>query len=214
VGLRDKIRHKWSQVKDWDHPFAALWHWASAPDSLRARRNRFRAYKSFAVDRFHAAKKNGWNASQWWKAIQATDKKIKWLNQHIDPKPQPDGDHFMTFDGRVVPEWIGQILQEARNDGVYFVVISGYRTPEYSQSLCCHMCGACAMGTTCPGRCAGIYSNHACPPSHTGVEFEGAVDVSPGYGALESWCRRNNKPLYGGGYALPSDLPHFSHTGR
>jgi hypothetical protein len=123
--------------------------------------------------------------------------------------PPPAG-NFVSFDGHQVPRWIAEILNAARKAGWSGSVISGYRTPEYSTSLCEAMCGA----PTCPGRCAGANSNHSCPPTHTGVPYEGAVDVLEPAG-LESYCRAHTKPLYGNGYALgAADLNHFSASGR
>lgn len=134
-------------------------------------------------------------------------KKIAWLKKHRDPGPVPN---LVTLDGHQVPGWIAQILKEARAVGAWHgSVISGYRSPAYSESLCRAMCGA----PSCPGRCAGRASAHSCPPTGTGKPHEGAVDVTDP-GSLESFCRRHGKPLYGGGYALPADLNHFSASGR
>jgi hypothetical protein len=117
---------------------------------------------------------------------------------------------LVTFDGHQVPAWIARILQAARDAGVWDgYVISGVRSPEYSEHLCLIMCGA----PTCPGRCGGRYSNHACPPSGKGVEFEGAVDVTDPAG-LRSYCSSHGLPLRGGGEVLPADLNHFSHAGN
>ncbi len=114
------------------------------------------------------------------------------------------------FDGKLVPRWIVQdALKPARKAGVQFTVISGYRSPAYSTSLCEAMCGA----PTCPGRCAGATSNHSCPPTHTGRKFEGAVDVYPGAPALRAWCESHGNPIRGGGAELPSDPNHFSRSG-
>lgn len=206
--LRERVRRIWKRHPE--HPFAALWAWAKRGKTKRARRRRFRALQGWAWDRYTLYKKNGWpNPWRFLKAWRVYRRKVKWLNEHIDPKPAPSGAGTVTFDGRPVAKWIAAILQEARNDGVYFQVISGYRSPEYSTSLCYAMCGA----PQCPGRCAGAASNHACPPTHACSDGEGAVDVSPGYAALEAWCRRKGKPLYGGGYRLSGDLPHFSRSG-
>lgn len=132
--------------------------------------------------------------------------------QHKHPKPQPipGAPHRTWLDGHEVPIWIAEILIEARNAGVWKgVVISGVRTPLHSEELCLDMCGA----PSCSGRCAGRSSNHAMPPTGTGVEFEGAVDVTD-YVGLREFCRAHNKPLRGGGEVLPADLPHFSHEGN
>ncbi len=150
------------------------------------------------------------NKQKFRKAEEAYAKKVAYLKAHQDPKPTGGGGYLVPFDGHTVPRWIVEILQAARASGIWKgSVISGYRSPEYSTSLCENMCGA----PSCPGHCAGASSNHSCPPTHTGVPYEGAADVSDYYG-LEGYCRSHNAPLYGGGYALPSDLPHFSNSGR
>lgn len=137
-------------------------------------------------------------------------KKVKWLKEHKDKPPPPVTANLVTFDGRTVPGWIANILTQARSSGRWHgTVISGYRSPAYSESLCEAMCGAPA----CPGRCAGRASRHACPPTGTGVPHEGAVDVSDPY-SLEAYCRSVGAPLYGGSYALPADPNHFSIDGR
>lgn len=181
------------------HPFKAVWDWfkRAKPNSL-AKIGRMKALKDWA------------NARGFGKQGRVYKRKLKWLREHRDPKPQPPAGNLVSFDGHTVPGWIAQILQEARSAGAWGgSVISGYRSPEYSTQLCMNMCGA----PSCPGRCAGASSNHSCPPTHTGVPYEGAVDVSDPY-SLESYCRAHGKPLYGGGYALPSDVNHFSHSGR
>jgi hypothetical protein len=131
-------------------------------------------------------------------------------HKHPGPTPLPGSPDKCMFDGHEVPIWMAEILTEARNSGEWVgVVISGVRTPLYSEELCLNMCGA----PTCPGRCAGRSTNHACPPTGTGVYPEGAVDVTD-YNGLREFCRKHNKPLRGGGEVLPADLPHFSHNGN
>ncbi len=143
-----------------------------------------------------------------WKLIQNRyRKKIEWLRNHKDDGQAPA--NLVYMDGRQVPGWIAEILQEARSSGAWNgSVISGFRSPSYSTSLCYAMCGA----PSCSGMCAGAASNHACPPSGKGTPYEGAVDVTDPYN-LERFCRNHNKPLYGGGYRLSRDHPHFSHSG-
>ena len=67
-----------------------------------------------------------------------------------------DGGQLYWFDGRPVRASIYPHLVWARKNGWRGVVTSGYRTPQYSQSLCVAMCGR----PSCPGRCAGMSSNH------------------------------------------------------
>jgi hypothetical protein len=125
-------------------------------------------------------------------------------------KHPPVVEGLVTFDGHMLPAWIAEINQEARDAGYWHgSVISGVRSPAYSEHLCIIMCGA----PTCPGRCGGRNSNHACPPSGKGVKYEGAEDVTHSAG-LDRFCQEKNKPLIGNGRVLPADTPHFSHAGN
>ena len=73
------------------------------------------------------------------------------------------------YDGVPVANWMVPYLQWARDNGWKGRLVSGWRDPNYSESLCRRMCGA----PRCPGRCAGTSSNHV-----GSVEPHGAVDVS------------------------------------
>lgn len=119
-------------------------------------------------------------------------------------KAQIDG--VVTFDGLPCAGWIAHELTRAREHGWGGVLVSGYRTPQHSQDLCFAMCGA----PSCPGRCAGLSSNHCCPPSFKCQRPEGAADVTL-YDQLLEILRRIGSPLKGG--MLPSDPVHFSATG-
>jgi hypothetical protein len=180
--------------------FGSVWRWA------KGHGHRWLEALNWARRRKKKTPNQGFGKA----AKEYARKRNQWVQNHKDPAPSPSGSHFSTFDGLTVPTWIAAILAEARKDGVSFHAISGYRSPAYSTSLCEGICGA----PTCPGLCAGALSNHSCPPSHTGVYPEGAVDVYPGAPQLEAWCRAHSKPLYGGGYALSSDPNHFSNSGR
>lgn len=108
-----------------------------------------------------------------------------------------------TFDGKTVAAWMLPQLQWARAHGWSGVVLSGYRTPAYSRSLCYAMCGA----PRCPGMCAGTASRHS-----QYRKPDGAVDVSDPE-AFESALRGcpelprlvNN---------LPNDRNHHSAEGN
>jgi hypothetical protein len=229
--MRKKLTKIW---KNSSTRWKTIWAWVNR-FGLRSRYKRYQAVARWSLHRHKTyqdlaakAKKNGNDkaakklteqAQTFAKAFHFAHHryqslKQKWEKKHQPhPAPQPSG-NIVVFDGHSCPAWIVRILQAARNSGAWHgSVNSGFRTPEYSQSLCCSMCGACSMGSTCPGTCAGIYSNHACPPSHTCAPYEGAVDVSDYYN-LERYCRNVGAPLFGAGYALPYDLVHFSHTGR
>jgi hypothetical protein len=106
-----------------------------------------------------------------------------------------------VFDGRQVAGWMVPDLQWARAHGWRGHVVSGYRTPAYSEQLCYRMCGR----PSCPGRCAGRNTNHA----RLG-DGQGAIDVSDYYrfGAL---MRQRGSRLHN---ALGSRDPvHFSASG-
>lgn len=105
-----------------------------------------------------------------------------------------------TFDGEKVAAWIIPLLQQSRAAGWAGTVTSGYRTPEYSESLCFDRCGQ----PSCPGTCAGRSSNHS------GTAYpHGAVDVTDytNFGTIQ---RRIGSPLRN---SLPSDRVHFSVSG-
>lgn len=112
------------------------------------------------------------------------------------------------YDGRTVAAYFVPVLNWARYTGHnglkwHGVVVSGYRTPAYSEHLCYVMCGA----PTCAGRCAGRNTNHAWtePP-------RGAIDVSDyqRFGFLMQFCPI--KPHIFND--LPIDRVHFSPTGH
>jgi hypothetical protein len=108
---------------------------------------------------------------------------------------------IVTFDGVDVVEDAAHWLQRARAAGWTGTLVSGFRTPEHSRELCMQMCGA----PTCPGRCAGVTSNH----THTGAPGP-AVDVSE-FGLFESVSARIGSPYKN---ALPVDPVHFSLSGH
>lgn len=120
----------------------------------------------------------------------------------------PVHEGVVTFDGHSCPGWIAEWMQRARDDGRWHgVLVSGYRTPAYSESLCYAICGA----PSCSGTCAGRSSNHACPPTATCVKYEGAVDVSD-YAAFGVAMAHYGSPLHN---SLGSRDPvHFSYAGN
>lgn len=108
---------------------------------------------------------------------------------------------IVTFDGKSLVEDLAYWLYKARQNGWSGYLVSGYRTPEYSRQLCQNMCGA----DSCPGKCAGMASNHA-KTAYPGP----AADVSDYVN-----CER---VLYaiGAPYSndLPYDLVHMSRSGH
>ena len=106
----------------------------------------------------------------------------------------------VTFDGVRCAAWIAEWLEKSRKAGWGGRLVSGYRDPAYSESLCYAMCGA----PSCPGRCAGRSSNHS-----GSVYPAGAVDVSDYY------TFRDLQPKIGSPLVnhLPADPVHFSASG-
>jgi hypothetical protein len=76
------------------------------------------------------------------------------------------------YDGVPVAKWMVPYLDWARRNGWRGRLVSGWRDPAYSRSLCYRMCGA----PSCAGRCAGSSSNHS-----GSARPRGAVDVSDYY---------------------------------
>lgn len=107
------------------------------------------------------------------------------------------------FDGVPCAIWIAKELARIRGAGRWKgSLVSGWRSPAYSRSLCIARCGA----PSCPGTCAGASSNHS------GSKYPaGACDVSD-YVTFEKEAARLKSPLIN---RLDSRDPvHFSTSGR
>lgn len=142
-------------------------------------------------------------------------KKLKFLEEKKDERqddvgPSPGGVGFSTPSrswnpyGRQIPNWMITWIDKSAANGWNGVVVSGVRTPEYSEQLCYNMCGS----PTCSGTCAGRGSNHNMT-SGQGYPY-GALDVSDYY-SFESVQFRIGSPLRNN---LPNDAVHFSVSGR
>lgn len=106
------------------------------------------------------------------------------------------------FDGVPCAIWLAKKLQAARNAGRWKGrLVSGWRSPAYSESLCRAMCGA----PRCPGRCAGRSSNHS-----GSVYPAGAVDVSD-YETFAAEAKRLGLGIHNSLGA--QDPVHFSVSG-
>lgn len=114
------------------------------------------------------------------------------------------GRGFASYGGKTVAAWMVPWLVKSVAHGWKGWVVSGVRTPDYSEHLCIEMCGA----KKCPGRCAGRDSNHNMLPSQG--EPHGALDVTD-YENFARIQREIGSPLRN---ALPNDRVHFSATGR
>jgi hypothetical protein len=193
--MRDHIRHLW---RSRPHPLRAIWRWASEENKIK----RFLAAAGWARTHPPGLEDAAATADRY----QA---KAEWLAKHRDPEPAVKP-LIVTLDGKQVPRWIAKHLRAARAAGTWKgTVISGYRSPAYSEQLCLNMCGH----PTCPGVCGGRNSYHACPPTGTGVAYEGAVDLTDPAG-FQRYCRAHGNPLHGNGEMLPADTPHFSRNGH
>jgi hypothetical protein len=207
--MRKWINRQWKRRPK---PLRFLWRWAKRPDKGKNVLKRFIALREWAADREEAARKRkDWKSFRRWHGVRLAYKrkvraKRRWLKDHR-PEPPPKGAGTTMIDGRAVPNWMVPKVKEIRARGRWKgVIVSGYRTPEYSTQLCMSMCGH----PTCPGRCAGRYSNHACPPSATCQVGEGAIDVSD-YITFAIEASAVNAPFHN---ALPYDRVHFSRSGN
>lgn len=108
---------------------------------------------------------------------------------------------IVVFDGRQCVEDLAYWLDLARKNGWLGVLISGFRTPEYSTQLCIAMCG----NPTCPGRCAGATSNHS------KLTYPGPAGDLTDYIRAEDVLARIGAPYFND---LPYDLPHMSRSGH
>lgn len=108
------------------------------------------------------------------------------------------------FDGRPVANVALPYLKWARQNGWRGTLNSGWRDPVYSKSLCINMCGR----PSCPGRCAGLASNHV---GQTKTRF--AVDVSDyvRFGQLMRQCPIQPRIFNSLG---ARDPVHFSPSGN
>lgn len=133
----------------------------------------------------------------------ALAKKLKYLIEQRDSRP-PKGDGIVQFDGKPCAAWIARDLQRIRDLGWDGFLLSGYRTPEYSEGLCLAMCNA----PVCPGRCAGRGSGHS-----QYIQPAGCADLDPGHLAQAlALLRQIGSVLHNA--IGPSDPNHVSASGR
>lgn len=124
--------------------------------------------------------------------------KVQWLKDH----PQPTTG-WTTWNGVSIAAWMEPWLVKSKAAGWTGTVVSGVRTPEYSEQLCFNMCGA----PSCPGRCAGRSSNHNCT---AGCPYPtGAIDVTD-YSRFGQIQYEIGSPLRN---HLPIDPVHYSVSG-
>lgn len=142
------------------------------------------------------------------------DKVYRESQSHYSGRP-----HWITYDGKMLAAYFGPINDWARKTGAVINgrlvkwkggVVSGGRTAEYSRLLCRAMCGQ----DTCPGRCAGIHTNHVGNDPH--AVPSGAEDVSDyvTFGLLMQHCPFEKLGCPHIHNELPNDRVHFSPSGR
>lgn len=119
----------------------------------------------------------------------------------VSRRPPPATGGLTYFDGKRCASWIARGLFAVRASGLAFALLSGFRDPAYSTSLCYRIC----EHPSCPGLCAGAGSNHS------GIFFpRGAADCTNGP-TVRSRARARGCPLNN---HLPRDLPHCSYNGN
>jgi hypothetical protein len=113
-----------------------------------------------------------------------------------------------TYDNVHVAAWFVPYMDWARHTGHGGEkweghLVSGWRDPAYSESLCRQICGA----PKCPGTCAGRSSNHSGKDKPAG-----AIDVTDyaRFGRLMAHCPLEPKLRND----LPIDPVHYSATGH
>ena len=169
-------------------------HW-----KLRRKRNRSR-YKRREDVVEHLAKKKA-----------HIEKEIEQLRHKREEVQDDDGGkssgydrnsgRIVTFDGKSCVEDLAYWLAVARRNGWNGSLVSGYRTPAYSTSLCYGICGA----PSCPGRCAGASSNHA------RTAYPGPAGDVTDYYTCERVLQQVGSPYFND---LPIDPVHMSRSGH
>lgn len=154
------------------------------------------------ISKRHDAKRGGDRRKKLAKEVRETRERKDALLKKLKDAQRPDGP-TVEIDGKQVALWIAGYVLAARRRGLWHgYVVSGYRSPQYSESLCYAMCGA----PSCPGRCAGRAS------SHSQLRYpDGAVDVDLAHrDEFAAAMQKLGAPLQN---QLPFDPNHFSHTG-
>jgi hypothetical protein len=188
-------------------PWHDLWKWAVAPDGPKEKEERFHALYTWSREKGKKARKrNRFNEAKAFVGAKIKyRKKFRFFEEKVDKNAEkkaqnPSVSGITMFDGKPVASWIVPWLLKARANGWRGYVMSGYRTPEYSESLCYGICG----NPSCPGRCAGRTSGHS-----QKVFPRGCVDCTD-YLNLANIFVRIGAPLKNN---LPVDRPHFSNSG-
>jgi hypothetical protein len=175
----------------------------------RARKRRRKALRQRrwkdARSALKTARRNNENAQELRKRIHILRKarsKANALKRLIrNRRPVVGKKGLVWLDGKMVASWIADDLKKARANGWKGYVVSGYRDPAYSESLCRSMCGR----PSCAGTCAGRSSRHS------GIFYpNGAADVTD-WANLWQIARRLGLRIRND---LPRDRVHASSDGH
>jgi hypothetical protein len=146
------------------------------------------------------------SAYQYDSAFRRALKRRRWQKAHATPPKPPvmNAWGLGMFDGKPVAKAAIPYLNWARKNGWRGLLVSGWRSRAYSQHLCYVMCGAPA----CPGRCAGVNTNHVYSQPD---RF--AIDVSD-YGTFGRLMQRCPLKPQLHNYLGSRDPVHFSPSGN
>lgn len=172
--------------------------------SLRDRLREAREALWDLIGKRHDAKPGGDRRAKLAKEVrEARERKDALLERIKEQTPAADG--TTVIDGKQVANWIAKWVLLARSKGLWHgIVISGYRSPEYSESICR---GYCGQPTCSSPPCAGRNSEHS-----QLVYPRGALDVDLAHaGEFASAMRVLGAPLHN---AIPADPNHFSNSGH
>jgi hypothetical protein len=170
----------------------------------RGDRNGYRAAKRTAKKNNREAQTNLKNIRTLRSARTKANAFSRLIRHRRSAGTSSNGYKLYWFDGKKVTDIAYKHLVWARYEGHNGrkwkgYLTSGFRTPEYSRSLCYAMCGA----SRCSGRCAGDASNHV----------RGAIDVTD-YNTFESLMPHSPfNPKYKNTLDW-RDPVHFSATGN
>lgn len=194
------LRERWHQVKDWlkharERVWAARKGRKDADPGSRERKRLAEVQARREAIRDRLAERE----EKLRKRIEARQNQAGQLD--------PDGDGLAVLDGKLVALWIAEDIREAQTRGLLpasGIVLSGFRSPELSESICISYCG---QPTCSSPPCAGRYSRHA-----QKGDGQGAVDVFP---AVRDQFARAMQAIGSRLHnALPTDTNHFSAQGN
>lgn len=148
-------------------------------------------------------------ATKWHKRVEEAQAIVTRRNRQIvskmraNQKAAAKANGVGRIDGVPVALWMIPYVEWARAHGWKGRVVSGWRDPAYSESLCYRMCGR----PSCSGTCAGRASNHS-----GSAKPHGALDVTEytHFGQLMRYCPYEPKLIN----RLPRDRVHYSASGN